>query len=34
MSDSVVVAIAFLVSYGVITGYALFLHMRSRSAGN
>ncbi len=34
MSDTAVVAIAFIVSYGLILGYALFLHVRSRTTGS
>ena len=34
MSDTVVVAVTFVVSYGLIAGYAVYLHVRSRSAGS
>ena len=34
MSDTVVVAGTFVVSYGLIVGYAVYLHFRSRSAGS
>lgn len=33
MSDTVVVAATFIVSYALILGYAVYLHIRSRSAG-
>jgi hypothetical protein len=34
MSDSVIVIGTFLISYGVIVGYATYLHLRRRRAGN
>jgi hypothetical protein len=34
MSDTVVFAVAFVVSYAFIVGYAVHLHLRSRSAGS
>ena len=32
MSETVVVAGTFLISYGLIAGYAVYLHMRRRQA--
>ena len=32
MSDTVVVAGTFLISYGLIVGYAVYLHIRRRRA--
>lgn len=34
MSDTAVVAVTFIVSYGLILGYAIFLHVRSRTTGS
>lgn len=34
MSDIVVVGVTFIVSYGLIVGYAVLLHLRSRAAGS
>ena len=34
MSDTVVVAGTFVVSYALIVGYAVYLHFRSRSSGS
>jgi hypothetical protein len=34
MSDTLVVAVSFVVSYALIIGYAVYLHLRSRSAGS
>ena len=34
MSDSAIVIGTFLISYGVIIGYATYLHLRRRRAGN
>lgn len=34
MSDTVVVAVTFVVSYALIAGYAVYLHIRSRSRGS
>lgn len=33
MSDQMVVTLVFLVSYGAIVGYAVYLHLRHRRAG-
>lgn len=33
MSDTVVVAGTYLISYGLIVGYAVYLHLRRRRAG-
>lgn len=33
MSDSLVVAGTYLISYGAIVGYAVYLHLRRRRAG-
>lgn len=33
MSDSIVVAGTYLISYGAIVGYAVYLHLRRRRAG-
>jgi hypothetical protein len=34
MSDELIVVGTFLISYGVIIGYAAYLHLRRRRAGN
>lgn len=34
MSDIAVVAVTFIVSYALILGYAVYLHVRSRTAGS
>lgn len=34
MSDTVVVIVTFVVSYALIVGYAVYLHIRSRSTGS
>ena len=34
MSDTFVVTLTFLVSYALIAGYAVYLHVRSRSTGS
>ncbi len=34
MSDELIVFGTFLISYGVIVGYAAYLHLRRRRAGN
>lgn len=34
MSDAAVVAVTFIISYALIIGYAVYLHVRSRSAGS
>lgn len=34
MSDTVVVIVTFVASYALIVGYAVYLHIRSRSAGS
>jgi len=34
MSDTIVVAGTYLISYGLILGYAVYLHIRRRRAGN
>jgi len=34
MSDELIVVGTFLISYGVIVGYAAYLHLRRRRAGN
>jgi hypothetical protein len=34
MSETVVVAGTFLISYGLIVGYAVYLHIRRRRAGS
>lgn len=34
MSDTAVVAVTFVVSYGLILAYAIFLHVRSRTTGS
>lgn len=34
MSDTVVVAVTFVVSYALIAGYAVYLLLRSRSTGS
>lgn len=34
MSDTAVVAVTFVVSYGAILGYAIYLHMRGRGSGS
>lgn len=34
MSDTVVVIVTFVVSYALIIGYAVYLHIRSRSTGS
>lgn len=33
MSDQVLVALVFVISYGTIIGYAAYLHLRRRRAG-
>lgn len=33
MSDTVIVAGTYLISYGLIVGYAVYLHLRRRRAG-
>jgi hypothetical protein len=34
MSDQLIVVGTFVISYGVIFGYATYLHLRRRRAGN
>lgn len=34
MSDTVIVVLTFIGSYALIVGYAVYLHIRSRSAGS
>lgn len=34
MSDQVVVALVFLLTYGIVIGYAWYLHLRRRRAGS
>jgi hypothetical protein len=34
MSETAVVAVTFIASYALIIGYAVYLHIRSRSAGS
>lgn len=34
MSDQVIVMGTFVISYGAIVGYAAYLHLRRRRAGN
>lgn len=34
MSDTVVVTVTFVVSYALIAGYAVYLHLRTRSGGS
>ena len=34
MSDHLIVVGTFVISYGVIVGYAAYLHLRRRRAGN
>jgi hypothetical protein len=33
MSDTIVVAGTYVISYGLIVGYAVYLHLRRRRAG-
>jgi hypothetical protein len=33
MSDQMIVMLTFLVSYGAVLGYAVYLHLRHRRAG-
>jgi len=33
MSDTAVVVVTFVASYALIAGYAVYLHLRSRSTG-
>jgi hypothetical protein len=34
MSDQAIVIGTFVISYGVMVGYAIYLHLRRRRAGN
>lgn len=34
MSDTAIVVVTFLISYGLIAGYAIYLHLASREIGD